>query len=674
MGFKIKRKKSIFGISAVKEKMKQMSRIAKMLDDGDYDEALPLLQGAVKKYPNDEPLWEMLAFVGNELNLNRTMQKAFAKLVQFQPNDPDNWHNLAATYIFDTYPALAMQTFREFARRFPFDSRSETALEVAEVAEKDIKGLFEVYDLLDNADLTKIAVLHDKVQLFMHHEEYEKAIETAIELIKKVPDFISPYNNLSLVYFMIGKIEKALETAKLALEKQPDNYHALGNTARYLAFLGRNDEAQNFGNRLRLTEGESSDICDKKIETFAYLGDDEAIVEVYQEVEEKKIKLQNKGFSKNLAAFSFYQLGDEKKAKKLWEEAVEDDCDEAGNNLEQIKLPVFERNIYAFGLRYWLPKIYMNEWLNLIKDVKEDDNFEFNMDQKNNQFFNKYPYIINVFQIVLERGDIKSKEFVIRIIKRLNNPKASEILKEFALGKIGSDSIRHQAAMVLKELKFIPNKVQLWMKGEQSEFNLKGFFITGEVLINKNYPMKPKVGDLIANGFEARQKGNLELADQYFKKAQKIQPDHPVLLNNLLVTRQAKGEKFDIEKEVRDMHTRFPDYFFGAVNLALFVVSKGNVEEAKRIVERFEDKETWHISEFNLYSKLQIEICLAEKLFDGAKSWHSQMVQANERFDLTEAEIAEFKELEIKIQTEELYDKLSSGVKKLFGRGKKKKK
>ena len=672
MGFKIKRKKSIFGVSAVKEKLKLMTRIAKMLDEDDYEEALPLLNDAVKKYPNEERFWDMLAFVGGELELTTVMQRAFAKLVQFQPNDSDVWHNLAVAYTMDFYPALAMQTFKEFARRFPFDSRCETALEFVAAAGRDVKGILKLYHLLDNKDGEKIAVLHDKVQLFMHHREYEKSIETATELIKMAPDFIAPYNNLSLAHFMSGKIEKALETAKLALAKQPENYHALGNTARYLAFVGKNDDAQNFANRLRLAEGEFPDIYDKKIETFAYLGDDEAIVEVYKEVEEKKIELNNEGFAKNLAAFSFYQLGDEKKAKKLWKEAIKDDCDEAEANLKELKLPVFERNIFALGLRYWLPLTYINEWFNLIKDVKEDDNFEVNMDRKTSQFFNKNQYIINIFQIILERGDINAKEFIIRIINRLKKPEALEILKEFALGKIGSDSIRYQAAMVLKELKFIPNNVQLWMKGKQSEFSLKSFFITGETLIDKNYPMKAKVTDLISNGVEARQNGNLELADQYFKKAQEIQPDHPVLLNNLLVNRQAKGEKFDIGKEVRDLQARFPDYFFGAVNLALFEVHNGNVEEAKRLIERFEDKEKWHISEFNNYSRLQIEICLSEKLYDGAKSWLKQMIQANERFELTEVERSEFKELETKIQAAEMYDKLSSGFNKLFGRGKKK--
>ena len=325
MGFNLKKKGSIFGFSPAKEKLKLITRIAKLLDDKAFEEAYPLLEEAVKKFPSEEGLWEMYAHVGSQLNNTIVMQKAFAKLVQFQPNDADNLHNLAVAYTMDAYPALASRIFREFARRFPFDSRQKKALEMAEFAEAEIAEMLEAYNIPNDEAGNKIAVLHDKVQLFMHHQEYEKSIQTAQELIKKSPDFISPYNNLSLIYFMKGDIENAVKTSHQALEKQPENFHALGNSVRFLAFLGKKDEAQNVANKLRAVESKFTDIYTKKIEAFAFLGDDELVVEVYEEVEKKKIKLNEEGYCKNLAAFSFYQLGNEKKAKKLWQEAADAD-------------------------------------------------------------------------------------------------------------------------------------------------------------------------------------------------------------------------------------------------------------------------------------------------------------------------------------------------------------
>lgn len=674
MGFKIKRKGSIFGVSPAKEKLKLMTKIAKMLDDDEFVEALPLLEEAVKRFPGEERLWDMYAHVGSELNNPIVMQKAFAKLVQFQPNEPDNLHNLAVVYAMGVYPALATRIFREFARRFPFDSRQKNALEMAEFAEEQIEGMLEAYNIPNDETGKQIAVLHDKVQLYMNHQEYEKAIKTAQELISKSPDFISPYNNLSLVYFMKGDVENAVKTSQQALAKQPENFHALGNSVRFLAFLDKKDEARNMANKLRTVESKFDDIYTKKIEAFAFLGDDQLVVETYQEIEKKKIKLNQEGYCKNLAAFSFYQLGNEKKAKKLWQEAADDDYDDAEENLEELSFPVYDRNVFSLGLNYWLPSAYIKELMNLTENTKDDDDFDANLKKKTNQFFDKYPNIIGIFPTILERADETAKDFVIKLINWSENPQALEILKEFALGKNGSDAIRGKAAMALTELKAFPKNVQLWVKGKQIETIMRGFFITGESIIDKIYPLKPKAKELLQKGVIEMQNGNAESAEQFFKKASEIQSDHPALINNLIVVRQMKGEKIDHEKELRTLTTQFPKYFLGAISLGFLEVRNKNIKAAKEILEKFDDKEEWHITEFNQFSKLQIEICLAEKLFEGARSWLNQMKMFNENFDPTEKEKAEFAELESQIETAELINKLSSGFGKPFKRGKKKKK
>jgi tetratricopeptide (TPR) repeat protein len=674
MGFNLKKKKSIFGFSPAKEKMKLMTRIAKLLDDDEYAEAHPLLDEAVKKYPDERLLWEMYAQVGNELQLTPVMQKAFAKLVQLQPNEPDHWQNLAISYAMGTYPALTARAFKEFARRFPHDSRKDKALEMVKFAEEQIGGMLEAYNIPYDETGKEIAVLHDRVQLYMHHREYEKSIQNAHELLKKAPDFIAPYNNLSLVYFMKGDIENAVKTSQQALEKQPENFHALGNTIRFLAFLGKADEAQNYANRLRTLESKFDDIYTKKIEAFAFLGDDELVAETYKEIEKKKIELKDEGYCKNLAAFSFYQLGNEKKAKKLWEEASDDDSDEADENLEELELPVYDRNVFALGLNYWLPHAYTNELLKLTDNIKDDDKFDTNLKRKTNQFFDKYPNIISIFPTILERSNLRAKEFVIRLIKWSENPKALEVLKEFALGKKGSDAIRTNASMTLTELKVLPKTVKLWVKGEQTEVSTRSFFITGESSVDKVYPMDPKAKKIFQKGVVAMQNGNFDLAQEYFKKTAEIQADHPALINNQLFARRMKGEKIDHEKELRDLNSRFPKYLFAAMSLGLLEVMNKNIEAAKKLLAQFDDKEEWHITEFNQYSKLQIEICLAEELFEGARSWFEQMKSFNENFELTKAEEDDFAEIESRIRIRELYSKVSSGLGKLIGKGKGKKK
>ncbi len=648
-----------------------------MLDAKKFVEAMPLLQEAVKKYPNEEHFWEMYGYVGSQLNLTNAMQKAFAKLVHFQPNDPDVWHNLAVVYAMDVYPSLAMRAFREFARRFPFDSRTKSALEGAAILESEITALLTAYNLPIDETGFKLAVLHDRVQLFMHHSEYEKAIQNAQELIKKAPEFIAPYNNLSLVYFMSGNVEKAIETANLAVEIQPENYHALGNSARFLAFLGKTNEARNFANRLRVVERDVPDIYDKKIETFAFLGDDESLVEVYKEAEKKKITFNNEGFIKNLAAFSFSQLGNEKKAKKLWEQALDADSDEAEANLDQIELPFYDRDVFSFELHYWLPAAYLKELLKISGDIKDDDNFDENLKKKTNAFFDINPHILPVLPMILERSSSSAKEFVIKLAEWSESPKLSDIIKDFAFGQKGSDRIRNKASLALSISKANPKSGRMWIKGEWIDVNFMGFKITGEPVYDKIYPMKPQATELLAEGIEAIFANKIELAEQYYKKALEIEPEHPVLLNNLLMIKEKKGEKFDMKKEAEELHNRFPEYLFPAVTVGRLELRDGNVEKAKEIADKLqEDRDEWHIHEFKFWSNLQIEICVEQKLFEGARSWLNQMRQTEESFDYEDIDEAEYEEIERRIEMAELLEKLPAGLEKLLSRvkGKKKKK
>ena len=673
MGKKIRVKSSIFGFSAKKEKQKLMTQIAEMLDDDDFAEALSLLHEAVKKYPNEERFWEMYGYAGSQLSSTIVMQRAFAKLVHFQPNDADVWYNLAVVYAMDMYPSLAMRAFREFARRFPFDSRTKFALESVEVLEKEITGLLTAYKIPVDDEGFKIAVLHDRIQLYMHHSEFEKAIKTAEEAIKKAPDFIAPYNNLSLVYFMSGNVEKALETAELTLEKQPENYHALGNAARYSAFIGKWGEARAFAERLLEVERNVPDIYDKKIETFAYLGDDESLVEVYKKAAKKKITFNQEGFIKNLAAFSFYQLGKEKKAEKLWEEAFDDDSETAEENLSQLDLPVYNRDMIAFDLNYWLPAAYVKDLIDISEEITDDD-FDETLKKKVKAFMEKNPQFPSVLPMILERSSLSAKEFMIKLAEWSEHPQILDIIRDFALGQKGSDKIRNRAALALSVLKAIPKSCRMWIKGKWIDVNLMGFNITLEPVYEKNYPMKPEAKELLAEGIHATHKENNDLAEQSFKRALEIEPDHPVLLNNLMMTRERKGEKFDRKKETEELHRRFPDYFFSAVTLARLELNDGNLEKAKEIAESLQDREQWHIDEFKLWSKLQIEICIEQKLFDGARSWLGQMRQAEENFDFIEIDEAEYEEIKNRILRAELLEKLPASLEKLLSRKKGKKK
>lgn len=665
MAFKNKKKQKFRNFGAF-EKLDKLEEANFLLEGGQLREALRFLEETIQKYPNEVRFWEMLAFVGNELKDVSVMQKSFAELIRFQPNDADARFGLAYAYGLDNRLALSYRGFREFLERFPGDEKSKEASEMLEIAEKDLRRNLDGFGFPEGDEGLELACLHEEAQILMNRGEFEPAKEKAEKLIGEMPDFVPAYNNLSLILFTDGEALKAFESAQKVLAKQPENFHALANLVRFAIFLGKPDEARNFANRLRLVESDNSDVWIKKIEAFTFAGDDDSVVEVFKEAKNKKGDFAApENFGKHLAAFAFYRLEKENQARKLWREILEDepDFEFAQRNLEELNLPKNERNVFALPVNYWIPARYINDLMAETGKIKDGRNFEKNLQKKVAGFFEKNPNILGVLSVLLERGDEAAREFAVKLMDWAGTPESYRVLKDFAFSQNGSDKMRYKAAMTLAQADVISNKVRLWNDGEWREMMLMVFEITGEPM--DAYPMKPKAQQMLAKGLETMQKQNLDLAGQYFKMAVEINGDHPSILYNLLTIKQMKGKRADAEDELKELVRRFPDYSFAAISLATFEVKKGNVEAAKKLVERFYDKKKWHFSEIKIWFYFNLEMALEEKHFESARMSLDMLKNFDENLD--------YEYWDDLILRMALLDKISGIPNKLAGKRKKKK-
>ena len=664
MSFKNKKKQKLKNFGTF-EKLDKLQEASFLIESEEWFEALEFLEEATRKFPSDARFWEMLAAVGSELKDVLTMQKAFGKLTQFQPNDSDAVFGLAFAYGLDSKIALSYRGFREFLRKFPDDEKSAEAAEMMRMAEKDLRRNLAGFDFPEGDEGVELACLHEEAQILMNRHEFEEAKEKAAKLIREMPDFVPVYNNLSLIYFMDGDAEKAVDAARKVLEKQPENFHALANLTRFSIFSGKPDEAQNFANRLRPIENENPDLWIKKVEAFTFVGDDKAVTEVFKEANKKSEFAVPESFGKHLAAFAFYQLGKENQARKLWTEilAADPNFEFAERNMKQLHLAENERDIFALPINYWIPARYINDLMAETGKIKDGKRFEKNLQKKLAGFFEKNPNILSVLSILLERGDESAKEFAVNLMSWAATPESFAALKDFALGQKGSDKMRYKAAMKLSEANQISSKVRLWNAGEWREMMLMTFEITGEAM--NVYPMKPKAQALLGKGMEAMHKQNPDLAAQYFQMALEANgADHPSLLYNLLTTKQMKGKRADADEELRKIVRRFPEYSFAAISLATSEIKKGNVEAAKDLVERFYEKKKWHFSEIKIWFYFNLEMALEEKHFDSARMTLDMLKNFDENLD--------YEYWDSLISRMELLAKIAAIPSKLTGRGRKK--
>jgi tetratricopeptide (TPR) repeat protein len=191
------------------------------------------------------------------------IERAAAKLIRLDPNDPDLTISQAGAYLVNHRLALSLRTFRCYVNRWPKGGHADHAHEaidtiapiaIEEAAEYGFTG----------EDALELMEWRQESQALLAQHECDEARAKIAQLLERRPDFVSAVNNLSLVAMVEGKLDEAIEIAGRVLARQPDNFHALGNQVRFHVLRGRLDEARAYAERLRMIDWEIQDAWMKK--------------------------------------------------------------------------------------------------------------------------------------------------------------------------------------------------------------------------------------------------------------------------------------------------------------------------------------------------------------------------------------------------------------------------
>jgi tetratricopeptide (TPR) repeat protein len=432
-------------------------------------------------------------------------------------------------------------------------------------------------------------------------------------------------NNLSQIYWLEGDLKRAIETCERALAMDADNLHAQGNLIRYLYFAGRKDEAAPLIERLKASSAPAFDRWKKIAETLAFIGDDQGMLELAARAEKEADRSELGAFFYHLVAVSECMLGNEKAARERWQRALKIDpsLDLASKNLDDLRKPVHERNgPWPFFIQQVIP-------LNVIQKIarfaereakrKKDENFQPAMQR----FLDEHPEVLNMAPLLLKRGETFAKEFVFMMTEMSGHPALLSLLKEYAFGQRGSDKSRLRAARILSQLDYIPpGETTLWIQGEWRPILLLNFEITPEPVLQETYPLKPKALDLTKQVVEALRAENWTRAEDLSRRALSIHPEHPTLLTNLAAALEMQGKDEEREIIIEHVFQDFPNYFFGQMLLVKELILKGDLEQARSILDHWvKTKKKYHVTEFNILCKNQIDLFVQEENLNGALSW-----------------------------------------------------
>jgi len=593
-----------------------------LLDDGKPDEARQILEELDRRRPGLAPVLELLANACFDLNDVHGYEWACYRLQKIEPNDPDLALALGGAYMSNFRPALAIQALERFLRRWPTHEKAAEARQTVDKIRQGLLREMEKLDLTEDAAFD-LALQNEEVRLFLEHGQYAQGKLAAEKLLKRYPEFVPAINNLSQIHAIQDDPGRAIQLCRQALESEPDNIHALSNLVRLLFLSAQFEEAASIAGRLKASQAPAADFWSKKAEAFSMLGDDQTMLELYQQAKDAGALKppQTDLLFLHLAAVAHWRQGKEKDARRLWRKVLKLDphYELAQEQLDDLDMPPTECNgPWAFPLINWVTEHTIRELVRTVEPAtrrKHDSAIQVAA----NKFLHEHPELVGLAPHLLQRSDPAGCEFVTNLAGMSLDPGLLAALKDFTLGQHGSDKQRMKASQIVSEAGLLPSgPVRMWLSGEWHEIILMNFEISDEV--TSPYT-NPEVERLAQEAYYALQDTESQRAQELLEQAIALEPDSASLLNNLAMAYEMQGQSQKAQDMLLQIHAQFPDYFFGIAGVARLAIKDGDYEKARTLLNSLMQHRQLHYSEYDTLCMAQIDLCLAEKNKEAARTW-----------------------------------------------------
>ena len=600
----------------------ELDEAQKLFDKKHWAEARDKLEDLDRRLPGQPDILTNLVNVYYELHDTEGYQSASERLLQVERNNADATLGLAGAYLSNGRPMLALRAFREFVRRWPDHSRANQVRQTI----ADLDGMMS--KLLQDLDLpteqaVELAAQHETVQSLLAQGRYREVRQAAETILKRVPKFAPALNNLSLAQWSDGHSDQAIASAQRVLEFEPDNVHALSNLIRFLCAAGRLNDARLYAERLKVSLAPATDAVFKKVEGLSYLGDDQGVLELVHQIEqdadtEHSARLTAMFY--HLAGVAAWRMGQEGEARSYWQRSLKlsPGFQFAKENLDDLKKTVGERHgPWPFSFQHWVSHKAILDFERAIRPALSRDDAV--VERAARRYVHEHPDIAAVAPVLLERGDPQGREFIVNLARLSQSPELMGLLKDFALSQDGPDKLRIEAAQLVREAGLLPaGPARMWSQGEWRDLLLLGFEIYDEPELTVH---SPQVTEWMQDAVLALRERDVQQAEPLLRKALAEEPDKPDLLNNLAVVYELRGQRQEKEALVREIHERYPDYFFGRVNMARQYTRDGDYERARLLLDPLLRQNRMHTSEFVALCAAEIELRLAQGNVDVARSW-----------------------------------------------------
>ncbi len=597
---------------------KYFRRADNLINHGRAQDAVEFLEPLLDEYPQAANLHYYLGYAYTKAGQLWQGLQGYEEAMRLS-RDPGLWLPLASLYLELGQKAHALQAFRQAIKH---ESEAPTVGDVpgmVSVLERDVQRMADEIGL-SFSRMEKGLRFMEEGQRALQQGDYPASIRANRRASRFLKDWPPPHNNLSLTLFFDGQPREAVEMARRVLERHPENVQALSNAIRYLAWTGREEEAQALWTELREIEPQGEDARLKAAEAAAVMQDDESVYELLKPVKKARdVRPDIPGLDRRVQLFlavAEANLGKQRAARRRLRRLLPN-RPELQSWLDDLKEgypgPGWAVRFPYFSSTELLPAARLEEFVELVD--REDEISPRRFERAVTDFVERFPQIVRMAEkLIWEEMQVDAG---IAILATVGTPAAHAALRRFGLSQAGDYEARSRALFALLEAGEIAQgeRVRVWREGKWQEVQLRRQLITEEA--ESEYA--PQVAELMNSGVAALQAGDLGRGEQLLRRAIELEPRAKEAYNNLGTVYARRGEHEQAKEMFRAALDVDPLYAHPRCNLAAYLLDDDDVDAAIEILKPLADATRFHPRDMAFYAYTQARIFIAQDDFKAAE-------------------------------------------------------
>jgi Flp pilus assembly protein TadD len=587
--------------------------------EGRAQEAIELLEPFLETYSREAELHYYLGYA--RANAGDTWSAVSSYERAQELGGASYWLPLSYLYLGVGLQVHALHAFRQAIRHQDDFPLSGDAPGMVATLEEELAELARRLNLSPER-MEKGLDRMERGRLALAESDFPASIAASRQAIRLLGDWPPPHNNLSLALFWSGQPEEAIATARRVLRRDPDNYHALGNSIRYLAWTGREDEARQLWARLKAIPISDDDTRHKIVEAAAVLDEDEFIYQVLRPLAGAGLDAARTGGASELTVQEQFFLaaaeantgrrGDAQRRLRT----LQRDRPWAENLLQALKAGQpgperAERFPYFYSVDL-LPRSEIEKLVAL--GQRRDDLPAGRFESEMKQFVSRFPQVVRMAEkLLIEEGH---PDTGIDILVAIGTPEAYRVLRRFGQSQLGDDDTRIQALTRLLGAGEISEDetLRVWLDGEWHEVQLRAYEVGEE-----DEEHSPEVADLVNQSIEVQRKGDYDLAERLLQKAVELDPGVKQAYNNLGAIHARRGEHDRAKEMFQKALELDPLYPIPRCNLAVYLLQDDDLEGAEAMLEPLADAPPHQAQDVAFYSYTRARVLFLKKDYDATR-------------------------------------------------------